>query len=219
MPSCSPVSKRRVTDFATHCGVGSVAAQRARNIEHGRRLEAEALAESDRFARGKKLRRTKIIRDRDRRLGGAGGADLDTPLGENFEERPAACNRRGRSTGHEREFAFLGLRGRAEGGRRHQLNSALGDLVGNLHGFDRIGGAEIDEDTVFGKATGEPLPAEADLAQLRSRRQHSDDGIAGLRHHLGRAQRHPAIVVGKQARRHVGDVIDLQRMIARPQQT
>src|SRR5262249_956692 len=39
------------------------------------------------------------------------------------------------------------------------------------------------------------------------------------RHHLRRTERHAAIVVRKHARRDVGDVVDLQRVIARPQES
>ena len=91
-------------------------------------------------------------------------------------------------------------------------------LLGDLDGRDRIGGAEVDHDAAVRKALRQAFPSEADLAQLGGGGQHGDHGIAGLRHHFRRADGHAAIVVGEQAGGDVGDIVDFQRVIARPQQ-
>ncbi len=140
------------------------------------------------------------------------------PGRERVEHRTAARDRGFGAADHQRQLALLGLGRRAEGGGGDEVDAAGRQLLGELGGRHRIGGAEIEHDAALGKALGDAFPAEADLAQLGGGRQHGDHDIRGLRHHLRRAERHAAVVVGEQAGGDVGDVVDRQRVIAGPQQ-
>ena len=216
-PSWRPDLKFRVTRSRSH-RLADIAAELVAERDHGGGVEAVALAETDRLGRGEQARAAQEIGDgagRLRRLGGARGQHAG---GQRVEHRAAARDRGVRAADHQRQLALLGLRRRAEGGGGDEVDAARRQLLGKRRGRHRIGGAEIEHDAALDEALGDALPAEADLAQLGGRRQHGDDDIGGLRHHLRRAQRHAAIVVGEQAGRDVGDVVDRQRVVAGPQQ-
>src|SRR5205823_13150587 len=85
--------------------------------------------------------------------------------------------------------------------------------------LQRIGNSQIDHYTASAESLGQILPAEADLAQLGARWQNGDDRVAGLCHHLGRADCEPAVIIGELAGRDVVYIIELECVIAAPEET